>query len=94
MIFTLHVDNNHCFAGIDAPAIGALAADPCCGVLNYAAKDSVTMTWQAKHPHGFARYHFGVVRGANSVLQNSLLPAVGTLLAAARSQPPARYRIC
>lgn len=74
MIVTLHVDNNHCFAGIDAPTIGALAADPCCGVLNYAAKDSVTMTWQAKHPHGFAKYHFGVVRGANSVLQ---LPTPG-----------------
>lgn len=74
MIITLHVDNNPCFAAIDAPTIGAASADPCCGVLKYNDGDSVTMNWQAIHPHGFAKYHFGVVRGANSVMQ---LPSPG-----------------
>lgn len=68
MIITLHVDNNHCFAGIDAPTIGSAAADPCCGVLGYNEGDSVTMTCKAKHPHGFAIYHFSVVRGGTSIL--------------------------
>lgn len=74
MIITLHVDNNRCFAGIDAPTIGAASADPCCGVLQYQSSDAVNMTWRAKHPHGFALYHFGVVRGVNSVVQ---LPSPG-----------------
>ena len=70
MVVTLHVDNNRCFAAIDAPMIGAASADPCCGVLNYQPTDSVTMRWTAKHPHGFARYHFSVIRGINSVIED------------------------
>jgi len=69
MIITLHVDNNPCFANIDAPTIGALAADPCCGVLEYTAGDSVEVSWTAKHPNGFAVYHFWTVRGDRTVLQ-------------------------
>ncbi len=75
MIITLHVDNNHCYAGINAPTIGSSAADPCCGVLNFNPGDSVTMSWNAKHPHGFARQHFYVARGARDVLH---VPAAGT----------------
>jgi hypothetical protein len=71
MIITLHVDNNPTFAGIDAPTIAAATADPCCGVLKYNAGDSVTMGWQALHPHNFATYSFGVVRGTQSVISES-----------------------
>lgn len=67
MIITLHVDNNRCYAAIDAPTIGAAAADPCCGVLTYQAGDSVTLAWRTLHPNGFANYTFGVVRGTASV---------------------------
>jgi hypothetical protein len=67
MIITLHVDNNRCYAAIDAPTIGAAAADPCCGVLKYQAGDSVTLAWRTQHPNGFANYTFGVVRGTASV---------------------------
>ncbi|MBK6960126.1 MAG: hypothetical protein IPH23_02405 [Gammaproteobacteria bacterium] len=63
MIVTLHIDNNHCFADIAPPTIGAAEADPCCGVLHYQPNDSVALGWRALHPHGFAKYSFGVVRG-------------------------------
>jgi len=33
------------------------------------------MSWNAKHPHGFARQHFNVARGARDVLH---VPAAGT----------------
>lgn len=71
MVITLHVDNNRCFARIDAPTIGAASADDCCGVLKYQPGDSVTMAWRAEHPHSFATYSFGVVRGTRSVIAES-----------------------
>ena len=71
MVITLHVDNNRCFAGIDAPTIGATSADPCCGVLKYQVGDSVTMAWRAEHPHNFANYSFTVVRGIQVVISES-----------------------
>lgn len=67
MLVTLHVDNNRCYANIAAPTINSLVADPCCGVLKYQPDDEVNLSFQAKHPHNFARYSFSVVRGANSV---------------------------
>ncbi|RYY76637.1 MAG: hypothetical protein EOO52_03790 [Gammaproteobacteria bacterium] len=67
MDITLHVDNNRCYARIAAPTINAAEADPCCGVLQYQADDNVNLSFQAKHPHNFARYSFSVVRGANNV---------------------------
>ncbi|MGH8582510.1 MAG: hypothetical protein ACREWG_06895 [Gammaproteobacteria bacterium] len=71
MVITLHVDNNLCFAGINAPTIGAASADICCGVLKYQASDSVTMAWRAEHPHNFATYSFSVVRGTQGVIAES-----------------------
>jgi hypothetical protein len=67
MVITLHVNNEACSAFISPPAIGGTVADPCCGVLKYGPGDSVTLAWQASHPHGFATYSFGVVRGVSSV---------------------------
>lgn len=74
LIVTLHVDNNHCYARIAAPTIGVATADPCCGVLQYQPGDSVTMGFTAAHPHGFASYAFGVVRGANAVISEGWTP--------------------
>ena len=68
MIITLHVDHNMCFASIDPPTIGAVSADPCCGVLKYHPNDSVSMSWRAKHPHDFATYSFTLVRGVQTVM--------------------------
>lgn len=72
MIINLHISNNPCYAAIDAPVIGGSMADPCCGVLNYAAtSDNVTMSWDALHPNNFATYTFNVVRGINNVVSDS-----------------------
>jgi len=68
MVITLHVDNNPCYANIAAPTINSVGADPCCGVLQYQAGDEVNLSFQAKHPHNFARYTFSIVRGANGVV--------------------------
>lgn len=84
MIVTLHVDNNRCFAAVDAPTIGAASADPCCGVLSYQPTDSVTMGWTALHPHGFGRYRFRVIRGVNSVIED---PSSGWTPVASSSSP-------
>ncbi len=67
MVITLHVDNNRCYANIAPPTINSLEADPCCGVLQYQTDDEVNLSFQARHPHNFARYSFSVVRGANGV---------------------------
>lgn len=72
MIINLHVNNNPCFASIDAPVIGSTSADNCCGVLNYATKsNNVTMAWKAFHPNNFARYTFRVVRGTRTVISDN-----------------------
>jgi hypothetical protein len=71
MIITLHVNNEPCSANIAAPTIGGSEADDCCGVLQYSGSASVLMGWTGNHPHGFASYSFGVVRGVRSVYSNS-----------------------
>ena len=43
LVLTLHVDNNHCWAGVGAPWTPSGAADPCCGVLRFAPGASVSM---------------------------------------------------
>lgn len=71
MVITLHANNEQCTAGIDPPTIGASSADACCGTLVYDPGDNVSMSWQAAHPHGYASYNFGVVRGAQGVYSAS-----------------------
>jgi hypothetical protein len=68
-IMTLHVDNNSCTASIAAPTLNGTPAGDDCGVLRYNPMNpgSVTMSYTATHPHGFATYNFGVVRGIHSV---------------------------
>jgi hypothetical protein len=75
MVITLHVDNNRCYANIAAPTINTTGADPCCGVLQYQDGDQVNLSFQAKHPHNFARYTFSVVRGARIVIPTPPPPA-------------------
>jgi len=62
MIVTVHVDNNPTFADIGAPSIGAVSADPCCGVLGFAPGDAVTLPWRARHKNGFATFTFQTKR--------------------------------
>lgn len=62
MIVTVHVDNNPTFAEIDPPTVGAISADPCCGVLDFGPNDTVTLPWRAKHKNGFATFTFRTKR--------------------------------
>ncbi len=80
-IMTLHIDNNVCNAGIDAPTLGGVPASDNCGVLEYdpAAPGSVTMEYTASHPHGFATHSFRLFRGVNLLTPPSVINApVGT----------------
>jgi len=67
LVVSLYLNNNRCFAGIGAPTINGIAADDCCGVLTYAANDSVNLTWTALQTGGFATFNFDLYRGANEV---------------------------
>lgn len=70
-IMTLHIDNNVCSANIAAPKInGTIEADDC-GVMNYNTGDSVTMTYTASHPNGFATFGVSVVRGVSPVVASA-----------------------
>ena len=81
MVITVHINNEACNAGIAAPSIGGATADPCCGVLEYGPGDTVTMPWTASHPHGYATYGFGVVRGTQGVFSSSGAVAGGSFSA-------------
>jgi hypothetical protein len=74
MIVTVHVDNNPTFAEIDAPTIGAISADPCCGVLGFSPGDSVTLPWRAKHKNGFATFTFQTKRVDQTVFLQGSTP--------------------
>lgn len=81
MVITLHVNNEACSAAIAAPSIGGSTADPCCGVLEYGVASTVTMPWTASHPHGYATYGFGVVRGTQGVYSSGGAVAGGSFSA-------------
>ena len=74
MIATVHVDNNATFAEIDAPTIGASAADPCCGVLEFSPGQIVTLPWRAKHKNGFATFTFTTKRVDQVVFATPVTP--------------------
>ena len=67
LVYQLHIDNNSCVAGLQPPEVaGSISADPC-GLLRYATGDSVTHTWTAAHPHGFATFKHSIVKGVTEL---------------------------
>jgi hypothetical protein len=66
-VFTLLVDNSRCSAFILPPVLSAGEADDDCGFLRYAPGASVTLAFQANHPHDRAIFDLAVVRGATPV---------------------------
>jgi hypothetical protein len=65
-VFDLHIDNNNCAAGIDAPSIGTTSVADSCGFLRYDPADTtpVTVEFHAQHPNNFAEFNFRMYRGA------------------------------
>jgi hypothetical protein len=77
LILTLHIDNNHTWAGLGAPTTPAGAADACCGVVPYGPDASVSMPYTAFHPHGFATHALQIFRSATQILP-TIQGAVGS----------------
>jgi hypothetical protein len=71
LLLTLHVDNNHTWAGLGAPTTPSGAADACCGVLHYAPGAQVTMPYEARHVHGHARHTVHLYRSATELVTTS-----------------------
>ncbi len=73
-VFYLHVDNNKCEAEIyDAAVNGSVAG--ACGFIEYSPGDDVRLSFKAKHPNGFARFKFTVVRGSAGYVAAACAPA-------------------
>lgn len=66
-VFSVHVDNSRCDAGIDAPLVVGGAGVDDCGFLRYTPGASVRLAFDALHPTQRATFSFGVVRGALGV---------------------------
>lgn len=73
-VFYLHVDNNKCEAEIYETSVDGVAAGPC-GFIGYASGDDVHLSFKAKHPNGFARFKFTVVRGSAGYVTAACAPA-------------------
>ncbi len=72
-VFYLHVDNNKCEAEIyEASVNGAPAGG--CGFISYGPGDDVHLSFKAKHPNGFARFKFTVVRGSSGYVSKACAP--------------------
>ncbi len=67
-IFALHLDNRHCSALIDPPAIGTTTVADKCGFLLYPSKTSkVRVDFHATHPQNYATFSFRMIRGITAV---------------------------
>lgn len=66
-VFTVRVDNSRCGAAIQAPALSSGGAVDDCGFLRYTPGTSLTLAFDATHPHGHATFSFSLVRGALDV---------------------------
>jgi hypothetical protein len=73
-VFHLHVDNNKCEAEIYDTVVAGVAAGPC-GFISYVPGDDVQLSFKAKHPNGFARFKFTVVRGSSGYVTAACAPA-------------------
>jgi hypothetical protein len=67
---TILIENNKCVATIATPTLNGASADPICGMLKYAAKNTnlVKMAFTASQPNGFATYSFQLIKGVNPLV--------------------------
>lgn len=72
-VFAVHVDNNSCEAEIYDTIVNGVAAGPC-GFITYTPLDTVQLSFKAKHPHGFGRFKFSVVRGSSGYVAAACAP--------------------
>jgi hypothetical protein len=84
-VFTVHVDNSRCDAGIDAPLVVGGAGVDDCGFLRYTPGSTVRLAFDALHPAQRATFSLGVVRGALGVGAAGAGGEVGALSSGAYS---------
>jgi hypothetical protein len=72
-VFTLHIDNNNCEAEIFDTSVDALPAGPC-GFIPYKPGDDARLSFKAKHPNGFGRFRFLVVKGSFGAVNPACAP--------------------
>jgi hypothetical protein len=78
-VFYLHVDNNQCEAEIYEASVNGISAGKC-GFISYAtgstlSNPTVHLSFKARHPNGFARFKFTVVRGSSGWVPAACAPA-------------------
>ena len=79
LVLPFYVDNNACSALIDPPLLNGTPASEDCGVLRYnqGSPGSVTLSYHAHHPNGFATYSYALYRGVNELTPPSQSGLVG-----------------
>jgi hypothetical protein len=73
-VFYVHIDNNTCEAVIYPASVNGIGAG-LCGFIAYGMGDDVHLSFKAKHPNGFARFKFTVVRGSSGYVTPACAPA-------------------
>jgi hypothetical protein len=78
------VDNNRCTALLSPPVLNGNSAEPVCGILKYAAKnsDQVQMAFTASHPNNFASFSFQLIKGVNVMELPAAPPTSGPVASA------------
>jgi hypothetical protein len=78
-VFTVLVDNSRCGADIAAPVLSTGAGVDDCGFLRYTLGTTLTIAFDAIHPHNRATFNFGATRGIFSVGAAGASGEVGAL---------------
>ena len=78
-VFTLLVDNSRCSANILPPTLSTGVGVDDCGFLRYTVGTTLTLAFDAQHPHNRATFGFGLVRGVFGVPAAAAGGEVGAL---------------
>jgi len=72
-VFNLQIDNNASDAEIFDASVNGVSAGAC-GFIEHSPLDMVTLSFRARHPNGFARFKFRVVRGSSGYVAQACAP--------------------
>lgn len=78
-VFTVLVDNSRCSANILPPTLSSGAGVDDCGFLRYTAGTTLTLAFDALHPHNRATFGFALIRGVFAVPTAAAGGEVGAL---------------
>jgi hypothetical protein len=82
-VFTVLIDNSRCSANIAAPTLSTGVGVDDCGFLRYTAGTTLTLAFDAVHPHNRATFGFGLIRGIFGVSAAGAGGEVGALASGA-----------